>query len=301
MTVSTGDRKRFTVEDETVTDNLTGLVWPRSAQAAETGLSWPEALELVAAMNREARHGFTDWRLPNRRELYSLIDHTRREPALPEGHPFKDVWSGKCWTSTTSARDHAYAWWVQFSGGRMFFGRKSDDCVVWPVRGNSDRLFATGQKACFDVAGDPVDCAGTGQDGALRKGLPWPDDRFVPDRDKGVLDRMTGLVWHGNADLTGGMVDFTKAREAVAGLASGTGLPWRLPEIMELESLTDCSRADPALPDGHPFRAVREEYWSATDSGYEPGWAYCLYLHKGAVGVGFKDHPEFHVWPVRRA
>ncbi|AMK11079.1 DUF1566 domain-containing protein [Pseudodesulfovibrio indicus] len=293
--------KRFAVEGEIVVDTLTGLVWPRSAQAAETGLSWPEALELVAAMNRESRHGFADWRLPNRRELYSLIDHARREPALPENHPFVNVWSGKCWTSTSSARDRAYAWWVQFSGGRMFFGRKTDDAVVWPVRGESDFLFVTGQRACFDARGEPVECAGTGQDGALRMGLPWPEPRFAPAEGGGMLDRMTGLIWMESTDLAGGMVDHAAAREAVAGLAAETGLPWRLPEIMELESLTDCSRADPALPGGHPFRDVREEYWSATDSGYEQGWAYCLYLHKGAVGVGFKDHAEFHVWPVRDA
>lgn len=293
--------ERFTVEGGTVTDSQTGLVWTRSAQASETGLSWPEALELTAAMNRDGHHGFTDWRLPNRRELYSLIDHARREPALPDGHPFVDVWSGKCWTSTSSARGRAYAWWVEFSGGRMFFGRKTDDAVVWPVRGESDRLFATGQKACFDAAGDPVECSGTGQDGELRMGLAWPEDRFAPDGAGGVLDRMTSLVWLGNADLTGAMVDFEAAQRAVADLAAGTGLAWRLPEIMELESLTDCSRADPALPEGHPFREVREAYWSGTESGYEPGWAYCLYLHKGAVGVGFRKHAEFHAWPVRDA
>jgi hypothetical protein len=293
-------KPRFTVRGDVVEDNLTGLTWPRPAQLFETGLSWPEAFLAVEAMNREKRFGFADWRLPNRRELYSLVDHGEREPALPSGHPFKHVWAGKCWTATTSARDHAYAWWVQFSGGRMFFGNKADDAVVWPVRGESGTLWATGQTGCFAVDGAPLDCAGTGQDGALRMGRPWPEPRFSA-RGGEVEDRMTGLVWRRGTDLAGGMVDRKAAGRAVETLARETGLAWRLPAIMELESLTDCSRADPALPSDHPFEDVREAYWSATDSGYDPAWSFCYYLHKGAVGVGFKASAEFHVWAVRPA
>ncbi|MEZ7195125.1 Lcl C-terminal domain-containing protein [Pseudodesulfovibrio karagichevae] len=291
---------RFTVRGDIVEDGLTGLAWPRLAQPFETGLSWPEAFEAIEAMNRDNRFGFSDWRLPNRRELYSLVDHREREPALSSGHPFERVWAGKCWTATTSARDHAYAWWVQFSGGRMFFGRKVDDAVVWPVRGESGVLWATGQTGCFGADGASVDCAGTGQDGALRLGRPWPEPRFRASGGE-VEDRMTGLIWRCGTDLAGGMVDRETAGRAVEALARETGLAWRLPAIMELESLTDCSRADPALPSGHPFTDVREAYWSATDSGYDPTWSFCYYLHKGAVGVGFKASAEFHVWAVRSA
>jgi hypothetical protein len=291
-------QNRFTVRGEVVEDHSTGLTWPLLAQPAETGLSWPEAFQFIEGMNREKRFGFSDWRLPNRRELYSLVDHGEREPALPLGHPFEHVWAGKCWTATTSARDHAYAWWVQFSGGRMFFGNKADDAVVWPVRGESKVLWATGQTGCFGMDGSPVDCGGSGQDGAMRTGRPWPVPRFQENGGE-VEDRMTGLVWRGSTDLTGGMVDREAAGRAVEELAKETGQAWRLPDIMELESLTDCSRADPALPGGHPFTDVREAYWSATDSGFDPTWSFCYYLHKGAVGVGFKTSAEFHVWAVR--
>lgn len=291
---------RFSVDGDTVTDSETGLVWPRLAQVAETGLSWAEAFDFIRGMNERRAFGFSDWRLPNRRELYSLIDHGQREPALPDGHPFEHVWSGKVWSSTSSARDRAYAWWVQFSGGRMFFGRKADDCVVWPVRGESTALFATGQRTCHGWDGEEIPCAGSGQDGELRYGRAWPEPRFE-DLGDGVLDRLSGLVWARDTDLTGGMTDFATALQAVARLAGESGKGWRLPGIRELESLTDCEHADPALPSGHPFTSVREEYWSSTDSGFDPEWAFCLYLHKGAVGVGFKVRPEFHVWPVRPA
>lgn len=300
MPKDTDAAQRFSVHGDTATDTRTGLEWPREAQAAETGLSWPEALELVAELNARAAWGHADWRLPNRRELHSLVDHSRRQPALPAGHPFRNVWNGRYWTSTSFARSPAHAWWVQMSGGRMFYAAKTDDAVVWPVRGESGVLHRTGQRLCHDARGREIPCAGTGQDAALAMGLPWPEPRFTEAGD-GVLDRLSGLVWTRGADLAHGPVDWETAREAVRALPAPGGRAWRLPGIMELESLTDCSRADPALPGGHPFEDVREAYWSATASGFDPGWAFCLYMHKGAVGVGFKPNREFHVWAVRPA
>lgn len=289
---------RFAEIEELVVDNVTGLVWLRDALPAWTGLSWPEAFTFIEEMNENNVAGHADWRLPNRRELYSLVDHDAREPALPDGHPFINVWSGKYWTSTTSARARAYAWWVQLSGGRMFYGNKADDCMVWPVRGTSEVLYATGQTNCYDVAGVEVACGQSQQDGAIRAGLPWPEPRFEK-LDDGVLDNLTGLIWRESADLAEGMTNLSSAEDIIRDLAERTGRDWRMPTILELESLTDCNHADPALPEGHPFKNVSEAYWSATTSGYDRDWSFCLYLHKGAVGVGFKSKLDFHVWAVR--
>ena len=79
---------------------------------AEFPLAWKEALDHIATMNRDKALGFTDWRLPNRRELRSLMSHQTRKPALPEGHPFVNVFSGWYWTSTTAAINTAYAWYI---------------------------------------------------------------------------------------------------------------------------------------------------------------------------------------------
>ena len=163
--------ERFRVHGETVKDMATGLVWPIRGRFSATGLTWAEAFDFVAHMNRELSLGFDDWRLPNRRELYSLIDHAASRPALPAGHPFQDVWHGWCWTSTTSARATGYAWWVQLAGGRMFYGKKTEDAVVWPVRGASRTLFVTGQTHCYDAAGKEISCPDTGQDGEMRNRL----------------------------------------------------------------------------------------------------------------------------------
>ncbi|MCR4302339.1 MAG: DUF1566 domain-containing protein [Sulfuricaulis sp.] len=85
---------RFVLRNDEVLDRLTGLIWCRSAILTEFPLTWQEALDFVAYMNREKHFGQHDWRLPNRRELRSLLSLQTRLPALPERHPFIDVFNG---------------------------------------------------------------------------------------------------------------------------------------------------------------------------------------------------------------
>ncbi len=295
----TWGQPRFELLGEMVADRLTGLVWTRRVNFAEFPLTWSEALAFVQDMNRKRWQGFADWRLPNRRELRSVLSLQDARPALPAGHPFIEVFFGWYWTSTTAAISPAHAWYLQIEGARMFYGGKDQSFLVWPVRCTPTAgVLATGQTRCFDARGDRIDCRGTGQDGEYRTGLPWPARRFEP-AGQCVLDRLTGLCWHPCADLAGRPVDWEGALAAVAALDPGGGPPWRLPNINELESLVDASRAGPALPPGAPFEQVREAYWSSTTSAYEPDWAWALYLDKGAVGVGQKRGPHFHVWAVR--
>lgn len=274
-------------------DRATGLLWPLDAGLAGFPVSWGEALLLAGVMAREGRYGRHDWRLPNRRELRSLVSYGAARPALPPGHLFRNVFAGWYWTATSAAPAPGYAWYVHLEGGRMFYGKKDQDCLVWPVAGAS-LLPRTGQDRCYDVSGRVIRCAGTGQDGERRSGIPWPSPRFFPEGE-GVRDRLTGLVWAARADAAGGNVSWEEALAVAAAYGDGG---WRLPDINELESLVDAGRHHPALPDGHPFTAVGKAYWSVTTSAFENNWAHALYLHKGAVGVGVKSAREFLVWPV---
>jgi hypothetical protein len=288
-------RERFQVQDGLVQDLRTGLAWPRDAATLPFPLPWAEALDAVAGLGAQGLLGRRDWRLPNRRELRSLVDHAMARPCLPLGHPFESVFQGWCWTSTSAALAPAYAWRVHLAGGRMFYGRKDEPGLAWPVCGAGPSLAATGQAACYDVAGREIPCPGSGQDGELRVGVPWPAPRFA-EQGSEVRDRLTGLAWSRDADPLGRPMDWPAAQAALRGLGDGG---WRMPDINELESLVDAATHSPALPAGHPFVNVREAYWSSTPSGYAPGWAFCLYLHKGAVGVGHAPGPEFSAWPVR--
>jgi len=142
--VSWPDPRFSTNPDATVTDNLTGLIWAPDAGTPTVGTctggakDWTAALAYVACLNTSAYLGHDDWRLPNRRELYSLIDHSRFDPALPAGHPFTGVQTDPYWSSTTSSFNTANAFNVRISDGYVFAGNtypKTSPLFVWPVRG----------------------------------------------------------------------------------------------------------------------------------------------------------------------
>lgn len=294
-------RPRFELHGNQVEDRLTGLIWSLDANPAEFPLTWDEAFAFAEQLNNSRYQEADDWRLPNRCELRSLLSHQARKPALPADHPFQNVFSGWYWSSTSYAGNPAHAWYVHMEGARMFYGGKDQSFLVWPVRGRGNGVLArTGQNACYAADGSTLPCAGTGQDGEYRTGRDWPEPRFQAHA-LGILDALTGLVWRREADLTGTPVSWSDALAAAAGASTAEGVAWRLPNIVELETLTDCDRHAPALPAEAPFTAVREAYWSSTTSYFEPDWAWALYLDKGAVGVGQKNGRHFHAWVVTDA
>ncbi|HHD64169.1 MAG TPA: DUF1566 domain-containing protein, partial [Desulfobulbaceae bacterium] len=294
---------RFRSEKETVHDVLTGLTWSRDANPGVFPCSWVEAFEAIRVLNHRSYCGFRDWRLPNRRELRSLMDYQAKKPALPSGHPFTNVFLHWYWSSTTAAIHPGYAWYVHLEGARMFYGKKSQEALFWPVRGKGNgSLAVTGQQFCYDETGTPVDCRNCGQDGELQWGAPWPAPRFTLS-GKLVHDHLTGLIWMEQADLTEKKVRWQQALDAIRELnrSDQSRKSWRLPTINELESLVDTDRHSPALPSNHPFTSLQEGYWASTTSFFETDWAWVLYMKKGACGVGYKPDATFHVWPVTEA
>ncbi|MEJ2103626.1 MAG: DUF1566 domain-containing protein [Ignavibacteriaceae bacterium] len=61
--------------DGTITDNSTGLLWSKYDNG--TGLNWEEALDWAYQKNQENYLGYNDWRLPNAKELQSIVDYSR--------------------------------------------------------------------------------------------------------------------------------------------------------------------------------------------------------------------------------
>ncbi len=292
---------RFLHDDTIVHDQLTGLTWSRDGNPGQFPCTWPEALATIGQLNREGYCGFQDWRLPNRRELRSLMDYQTRKPSLPAGHPFTNIFIHWYWTSTTAAIHPGYAWCVHLEGARMFYNKKNQEALFWPVRGPGNGLLsATGQLLCFDATGQVIDCHGSGQDGELRTGTVWPSPRFSIMGKNMVLDHMTRLIWRQHAGLPAGKLTWQQALNGIDQLNAGDPQPgWRLPTINELESLVDAARCSPALPKDHPFLNLQDGYWSSTTSFFETDWAWVLYLDKGACGVGYKPDPTFWAWPVR--
>lgn len=290
---------RFETKGKLVEDQLTGLSWTRSANFAELPLNWQEALDFVQQMNLKQQYGFSDWRLPNRCELHSLLSYQSCRPALPAGHPFEEVFPSWYWTSTTADINPAYAWYIHMEGARMFYGGKDQSFLVWPVRAEGNGILpATGQQDCYDMKGISIECSGCGQDGEHQRGYAWPQPRFTNHGDS-VADHLTGLHWYRNANLTGSPVNWVQALKMVDELNQRNNAHnWRLPNINELESLVDCVHSKPALSTPVLFDNVQDVYWSSSTSMYEMDWAWVLYLDKGATGVGQKQIPHAFVWPV---
>jgi hypothetical protein len=136
--------------DGTVTDNLTGLMWMKDANTTEV-MSWFDAIDFADnstwGCNPECSSMlcYDDWRLPNMRELSSLIDYSVNGPALPPNHPFINVivnngasGTNRYWTSTTTMPSNGYtgyAWSVElYAGTTSQHNFKPNLLYVWVVR-----------------------------------------------------------------------------------------------------------------------------------------------------------------------
>ena len=127
---------RFTVTthgtDEVVTDHLTGLIWEKAPSSA----NWNWTFAFLRC-NNLTYAGHSDWRLPNVRELHSLIDYGRIGPALPSGHPFTNIVMGQYWASTgyVLGVDLDVAWHVNLDSGRVDGSLRSGMLPAWCARG----------------------------------------------------------------------------------------------------------------------------------------------------------------------
>jgi hypothetical protein len=295
---------RFHVNNEVVVDEHTGLMWPRDAGLLEFPITWEEALAEIKTFNETGLFGYHDWKLPNRRELFSLMSHEVINPSVDAGHLFTGIFHGYYWTSTTCARLPDQAWYIHLGGARVFKGMKHRSYMVWPVREidpGSSRVMKTGQTVCYEGSGNQMNCHGSGQDGEFQAGVSFQDRRFREDGDN-VLDIGTGLTWLKHANVHQQTMDWKTAGNVISQMNKDQAYgfdDWRVPEIRDLESLTDMDHHSPALPENHPFTHVQAFYWSATTSQYDTGYAWVLYTKDGPVGVGYKPLTEFFLWPVR--
>ena len=106
--------------DNTTTDTKTRLVWQRSTSGS--GMNWESALTSCEALTLASQ---SDWRLPNIKELFSIVDTSEYNPAIDETYfpatQSADYWSSTTWRSTTTN-----AWRVDFNGGTQYPRHKTD-------------------------------------------------------------------------------------------------------------------------------------------------------------------------------
>jgi hypothetical protein len=229
----------------TVTDNVTGLIWTRSPDWDGNGtidsadkVTFSEFLDYPQTLNAQNFGGYSDWRTPTIKELYSLIDFRGTDPYLESTDssgltPFIDTdafafgygdtaageriidaqfWSNTEYVSTTMG-GMATTFGVNFADGRIKgYGRYSGP------QGDMD------QYATF-----------------VRGSTSYGTNSFVHNGDGTVTDIATGLMWQ-QADSGHGM-NWEDALAYAENLELAGYTDWRLPNAKELQSLVDYSRS----------------------------------------------------------
>jgi hypothetical protein len=123
---------------------------------------------------------------------------------------------------------------------------------------------------------------------------------FVNNGNGTVTDNKTGLVWQQGEP---GSKTWDSALSYCEGLSLGNKTDWRLPNIKELESITDDSRYSLAIDTSFFPNAYASGYWSSTTYAYNPAFypygAWDVNFYGGSVVYGSKDYDSLYVRCVR--
>ncbi len=105
---------RFAVAADTVLDTRTGLMWQRAVPLDR--FTWVEATAYAKSLRLG---GHTDWRLPTKEELESIVVKGRGAPAI-DTVAFPNTPGAFFWSSSPDANTTDYAWGVSFYDGYTF-------------------------------------------------------------------------------------------------------------------------------------------------------------------------------------
>jgi len=118
----TSKTSNFTRIGKIVGDNVTNLSWQDDIAAKTTKKSWIEAIEYCENLTLG---GYNDWRLPNIKELLSIVDVSKSKSTIYA--IFQNVSSSYYWSSTTGADDTTDAWRVFFDYGNSDSYKNKDN------------------------------------------------------------------------------------------------------------------------------------------------------------------------------
>ncbi len=230
-----------------VVDNITHLMWQRALPVARS--SWDGAKK---ACDTLTLGDYTDWRLPTRIELTSIVDIGSYNPAIdvtafPQPVPDDALWT---WTSSTHSDNAELAWVVDFGEG-----------------GVGDTLNPLNWYRC------------------VRGGSPENSDDHY-DIDSGtVTDLRTGLVWEQNPDVA--VYAFVDGAAHCADLSLAGRDDWRVPSVKELQTVVDESRRSPTIDTSAFPDTASDVFWTSSPIelytaawfvDFDSGW---VYYHDG--------------------
>ena len=119
----------FSKEGNIVTHSTTGLQWQDNVIGSS--MEWASAITHCEDLELD---GQSDWRLPNLKELTSIVDDTKTNPSINTAI-FEHTASSYYWSSTTYVGNSGDAWYVHFRYGyQYYYNRKSNSSYVRCVR-----------------------------------------------------------------------------------------------------------------------------------------------------------------------
>ncbi|EDZ61692.1 protein containing DUF1566 [Sulfurimonas gotlandica GD1] len=121
---------------ELVIDKNTGLMWQDNIDAKTIRKNRKDAKQYCRSL---VFAGYDDWYLPRLRELKSIIDESKYNPAIRYG--FKNVASGHYWSSSPNLSDIVIALNVDFKSGQTYNNTRKGKGYVRCVRGNYNSLI----------------------------------------------------------------------------------------------------------------------------------------------------------------
>ncbi|MCX6138066.1 MAG: DUF1566 domain-containing protein [Ignavibacteriales bacterium] len=216
--------------DGTVTDNVTGLMWQKDMGAK---ISYSAAFTKADTMTLG---GFTDWRVPTIKELYSLILFTGR--------------SG----GTASVRKYIDSAYFNQPIGNTAIGEREIDAQTWSST-QYKGLTMAGDSTVFGVnfidgriKGYPKYQPGSGNTTPntmyfrmVRGNFSYGINKFVNNGDGTIADNATGLMWQQADD--GVARDWKSSLAYAENLTLASYSDWRLPNAKELQSIVDYTRS----------------------------------------------------------
>ncbi|WP_309380408.1 DUF1566 domain-containing protein [Cerasicoccus frondis] len=269
----TGNQPLYSLNGDglTVYDNVTRLTWLQTTDTNRDGeinandkLTIAEAALYIDSLNNDVYGGYSDWRVPTMKEIYSLIDFTGVDASgdTPGGvRPFINT-------------DYfAFAYGDETNGERRIDAQYMTATQYVSTVFEDEEAFFGLNLADGRVKGYPADLAFYVL--PVRGNPQYGVNQFVDNGDGTITDRATGLMWE-KADSGVGLI----WEDALAyGMASETAgyRDWRLPNAKELQSIIDYSRApdvtgSPAIDPLFTSTAISNEagqtdypwYWSST-------------------------------------
>ena len=233
----------------TVSDLNTGLVWQQSPDTngdgvltAEDKMTWSQALAQPAQLNAVKFGGYSDWRLPTIKELYSLIIFSGTDPSGPGSQsvqlsPFIDIGYFRFAYGDTSQGERMID--SQYASSTKYVGKSFRGSVkIFGVN------FADGRIKGYDLKMPGGSSEKTFYVQCVRGNTSYGKNDFHDNGDGTISDRATGLMWT-KTDSGQGM-NWQAALAWVEQKNKGKYLghdDWRLPNAKELQSIVDYTRS----------------------------------------------------------